>query len=106
MRDINIAHHPPLIEKHVEAKHCNYLEIAPAIACESVEHLEKFFQDIVDKGGEGIILRNPVALLQPGRNPGYLKHKVLHHPSPDIPPSFDNNTNPPLPRNSGMRRLK
>jgi len=39
-------------------------------------HLEKFLQDIIDKGGEGIILRDPVARIQPGRDPGYLKHKV------------------------------
>lgn len=44
-----------------------------------MRHLETFFQDIVDKGGEGIILRDPTATLQPGRAPGYLKHKVANH---------------------------
>ena len=38
-------------------------------------HLEEFFQDIIDKGGEGIILRDPAAPFQRGRAPGYLKHK-------------------------------
>lgn len=41
-----------------------------------MKHMERFFQDVVDKGGEGIILRDPIALLQPGRSLGYLKHKV------------------------------
>ena len=30
----------------------------------------------MDVGGEGIILRDPAAPYQPGRSPGYLKHKV------------------------------
>ncbi len=34
------------------------------------------FQDVIDKGGEGVILRDPVSLYQPGRSAGYLKHKV------------------------------
>ena len=41
-----------------------------------MEHLEKVFQDIVDEGGEGIILRDPVAPYEPGRSNSYLKHKV------------------------------
>ena len=41
-----------------------------------MQHMEKFFQDIIDKGGEGIILRDPEAPLQRGRSRGYLKHKV------------------------------
>lgn len=40
-------------------------------------HLEKYFQNTIDLGGEGIILRDPAAPYQPGRCPGYLKHKVL-----------------------------
>ena len=41
-----------------------------------MQHLESVFQDIIDEGGEGIILRDPKAPYQPGRCPGYLKHKV------------------------------
>jgi len=41
-----------------------------------MNHFERYFQDIIDKGGEGIILRDPRAPFQPGRSPGYLKHKV------------------------------
>ena len=54
-----------------------YIEVAPYLVCESTSHLEVLFQDIVDKGGEGIILRDPKAPYQPGRSPGYLKHKVI-----------------------------
>lgn len=41
-----------------------------------MNHLESFLQDIIDGGGEGIILRDPSAPYQPGRSSGYLKHKV------------------------------
>ena len=44
--------------------------------CKDEAHLESFFQDIIDGGGEGIILRDPQAPYQAGRSQGYLKHKV------------------------------
>jgi len=53
-----------------------YIEVAPKADCKGVEHLEKYFQDVIDKGGEGLILRDPSSALQGGRSAGYLKHKV------------------------------
>jgi len=53
-----------------------YISVAGKIVCEGVAHLERFFQDVVDAGGEGIILRNPHSPYEPGRSAGYLKHKV------------------------------
>ena len=53
-----------------------FAEVAPKVGCKDVSHLESFFQDIIDQGGEGIILRDPNAVLQPGRSQGFLKHKV------------------------------
>jgi len=44
--------------------------------CMDTSHMESFFQDVIDKGGEGIILRDPKSPYQPGRSLGYLKHKV------------------------------
>jgi len=52
------------------------VEVACKEVCSDVSHLEKFFQDVIDKGGEGVILREPHALPKPGRDPSYLKHKV------------------------------
>lgn len=67
---------PPLIEKLLgDGKH-KYLELAPREICKSTTHLEAFFQDIIDGGGEGIILRDPSSLYVPGKSVGYLKHKV------------------------------
>jgi len=53
-----------------------FIEFARWEACRDKSHLEKFFQDVIDQGGEGVILRDPKALLQPGRSASYLKHKV------------------------------
>ena len=57
---------------------CKYIGIAEKTVCKGAQHFESFFQDVIDKGGEGIILRDPYALLQPGRTTSYLKHKVLY----------------------------
>jgi len=54
-----------------------FIEVAPREICKDGTHLEKFYQDIMDRGGEGIILRDPKAAYQPGRSPGFLKHKVF-----------------------------
>ena len=56
-----------------------YVELARKHECNGTAHLESFFQDVIDRGGEGIILRDPNAPMQPGRCPGYLKHKVFVH---------------------------
>jgi len=53
-----------------------YWELAPKEVCKDTSHMEAFFQDVMDKAGEGIILRDPSAPLQSGRSAGYLKHKV------------------------------
>ena len=55
---------------------CKYLTVAPKEVCQDTAHLERFFQDIIDNGGEGIILRDPLAPLQPGNTTSYLKHKA------------------------------
>ena len=62
--------------KHLREHPCKYIEVAPKEECKGLTHLETFLQDIVDKAGEGIILRDPYAPLQPGRSSAYLKHKV------------------------------
>lgn len=53
-----------------------FIELAPKQVCQGVQHLNEFFQDIVDNGGEGIILRDPSSPFQSGRSAGFLKHKV------------------------------
>lgn len=53
-----------------------FVDIAPYQICKGKDHMHQFLQDIIDGGGEGIILRDPLCSYQPGRSSGYLKHKV------------------------------
>lgn len=65
------------VEKHFDGNDHPYIALARKEECQGMQHLDTFFQDIMDHGGEGIILRDPKAPYQPGRSRGFLKHKVL-----------------------------
>lgn len=53
-----------------------HVQLAQKEVCRDQAHLEQLFQDVVSRGGEGIILRDPTALYKPGRSAGFLKRKV------------------------------
>lgn len=53
-----------------------HAEVANKEICKDVQHLEDFFQAVLKGGGEGVILRDPKSLYQPGRSASFLKHKV------------------------------
>ena len=82
---------PPV--EHLKEHPCKFIGIAEKQVCRDTAHFESYFQDVIDKGGEGIILRDPQSLLQSGRSAGYLKHKVLIYflslsfPLPPSPPA-------------------
>ena len=56
-----------------------FVEVANKDVVKDTQHIATFFQQIVDTGGEGIILRDPKSPYQPGRSYGFLKHKVFPH---------------------------
>jgi len=64
------------VANHFQQNPCKYIEIAKWEECRNEHHFEQTFQNIIDQGGEGIILRDPSSPYQPGRSPGYLKHKA------------------------------
>ena len=68
----------PFVENFVgeDGRVGKYITLAPRQVCTGIAHLEKLFQDVIDRGGEGVILRDPSAPYIPGRSTGYLKHKV------------------------------
>ena len=63
-------------EQEFNRKEHRFVTVAPYEVCQGTDHLEKIFQDIMDQGGEGIILRDPSSPIQAGRSKGFLKHKV------------------------------
>jgi DNA ligase 1 len=75
------------------------VEVARREVCRDSNHMDVFLQDVLDGGGEGIILRDPSSLYTPGRSPGFLKHKV----SIPLQTLFSIDAkNIPKKRNSGM----
>lgn len=72
-----LKNNPIFPEQRVGEQKHRYLSVAPYHKCAGMAHFETIFQDIIDSGGEGIILRNPGAAYEPGRSASYLKHKVL-----------------------------
>ena len=45
-----------------------FMKLVPTVKCESKKKVQKFFEDIVAAGGEGIMLRNGLAVYTPGRS--------------------------------------
>jgi len=72
------AYRPPhvILEESLGGTEHKYIQVAAYTLCEGTDHLEKIFQDIMDQGGEGIILRDPSTPFETGRSKGFLKHKV------------------------------
>ena len=50
--------------------------IIDAIRCESKEHLEQYFKQVTQNGGEGIMLRKPGSLYERGRSQTLKRLKV------------------------------
>jgi ATP-dependent DNA ligase len=40
-------------------------------------HLKQYFNEILKKGGEGVVLRKPASMYQPGRSESLCKYKVI-----------------------------
>lgn len=53
-----------------------YLELVPYVKCQSVVHLKEELQKVVDRGGEGLMIRKPEAGYLAGRSYNMLKVKL------------------------------
>ena len=65
-----------LMTQNIHEKHHKYSQIAPKEECKDIQHLQQFLQEIIEQGGEGIILRNPSSLYEKGKSRSFLKLKV------------------------------
>ena len=71
-----------IIRKDLPEPYCNLespLVLAEQIKIKSHEHLDKFYKDIIDNGGEGVMIKDPNSLYEDKRSDKLLKVK----------PSFD-----------------
>ena len=66
-----------LASPNTASTHPIYLEITPQIKVKNQPHLKAFLQEIVDQGGEGVVVRDPMALYKTGRLSSALKVKLF-----------------------------
>ena len=45
------------------------------VKCTGKEHLQQYWKEIVTKGGEGVMLREPGSIYRGGRSPSLVKYK-------------------------------
>lgn len=62
---------------HAVAVKPSHVEILPQVKVESQTHLNAFLQEIVDQGGEGVVVRDPAVHYQTGRLSSALKFKLF-----------------------------
>ena len=53
----------------------SFAKVVEFVKCEGKEHLQQFNKSIIEKGGEGVILREPGSLYESGRSSGLRKYK-------------------------------
>ena len=53
----------------------SFVKIVDAVICKDNAHLKEYFDAVIAKGGEGIVLRDPQGLYKPGRSPTARKYK-------------------------------
>ncbi|TLS67227.1 DNA ligase [Mariprofundus erugo] len=63
------------LTNHLTAHPSPYLKIIRQLPCKDNRHLQRFMQQLVARGAEGVVVRNPLAPYQTGRSNGALKVK-------------------------------
>jgi DNA ligase-1 len=53
----------------------DFVRIVDRVKCKGKEHLEEYFLEITEKGGEGVILRGPQSLYKAGKSESLCKFK-------------------------------
>jgi len=56
----------------------DHVEVASVVKCTGTDHLQKFSDEIVKSGGEGVILHRADAFYEGGRSDGLYKHKMYY----------------------------
>ena len=53
----------------------SFVKVVEFVKCEGKEHLDQFMNEIIAKGGEGVMLREPGSIYKAGRSASLRKHK-------------------------------
>lgn len=73
----NLSERLTTLERYLVENPSPYIAIIPQIAIQDKSHLQQFYQDILSKGGEGVVVRNPDAHYVHGRSAQILKLKPV-----------------------------
>lgn len=77
----------PYEERQLELQRFNFPPNVYAVLstrCRDQAHLEEYLEEILEKGGEGVILREPFSLYSPSLTSSMLKVKVSEYSSPSF----------------------
>ncbi|MBS9778884.1 MAG: DNA ligase [Campylobacteraceae bacterium] len=64
-----------VLKKYLKSHKLLHVKITKQITCKNKNHLEKFFKEVKNKGGEGVVLHDPKALYIAKRTSKALKYK-------------------------------
>jgi len=64
--------------KQLKSELPSHVQIVPQKQCKGESHLKQYFQEIIDKGGEGVVLCKPKSMYQSGRSENCYKLKQYH----------------------------
>ena len=53
----------------------SFAKVVEFVKCEGKEHLKQFYNSVVAKGGEGVVLREPGSMYKSGRSTSLCKFK-------------------------------
>jgi DNA ligase-1 len=54
-----------------------FVKIVDMVKCTNSSHFAEYFQQIKEKGGEGVVLRDPQSVYEAGRSKYLRKYKVI-----------------------------
>lgn len=63
------------IENYLKINQTEYIRVIEQIECKNLRHLERVFNNLISKGAEGVMVKNPNAEYQNGRSDNLLKLK-------------------------------
>ena len=67
-----------VLQTYLSTHETQYLRVIPQLTCKDTEHLKTFLQEIEQKGGEGVVVRNPQTPYIAKRDSNSLKVKNFH----------------------------
>lgn len=73
----NLSERLNLLKQYLIQYPSPYIEIIEQIPIQNKDHLQQFYQSILNKGGEGVVVRNPNAPYTQGRSAQILKIKPI-----------------------------